>query len=794
MRAQVDRSLAAELEFDKVLELVAAHARTRVGRVVVRDLTNLPRDLSDRAASALLTNAVADLVEEDGVLLLAGVDEAVPWLEEDAPPPSEPRDLVALLTLARRAAAVRRRLETSEKAEFDDILSRLADTRMLVEKVAPRLGRDGTIADNASPELSRLRREIARARSDVLAELEAIRRSNTDVVTDAPPTMRRDRYCLPVRSSARTQLDGLLLDVSARGATSFVEPFGVVESNNRLAAAVAGEAREIQRILHEITRLFAEARDDLVAAVDVMAELDAVQARALFGKAVEGRIVVPGEGRDLVLLAARHPLLDERLSALRLQVFGDAERRDPDHRVVPLDFRMPEGINALVISGPNAGGKTVVLKTIGLMVLMCFSGIPLPTDEGTVIPDFDHIWCHIGDEQDVGADLSTFSGAMAATARLLDEAGPGTLVLFDEIGAGTDPLEGAAIGCALLEELGRRGGLTVVSTHLAAIALSASASEGMDNAAMEFDEDSARPTYALSMGRPGRSRALEIAHRMGVAEGVLTRARELLGGDHLELDRWLRRLETLEQELEAERVEVLDRQRLAERARREAERELVRLEAERRELPEKLAAEREELRRRAKTKLDKAIARLKKATDEHEALGRRRLQKLRDEALRLDLPEADSGGISPGGLAEGSRVRLALGGEGDLRAVRGSQAQVEVSGKMFWVPVTDLVVLDASPRQRRAKVEVVAADEIVREINLIGLDSERAREDLERFLDQAFTAGAPAVRVVHGHGAGILRRMVADVCRSHPAVRGYRHPPQHLGGSGATEVDLEVSG
>jgi DNA mismatch repair protein MutS2 len=455
---------------------------------------------------------------------------------------------------------------------------------------------------------------------------------------------------------------------------------------------------------------------------------------------------------------------------------------------------MPDGVNTLVISGPNAGGKTVVIKTLGLMVLMCFSGIPLPADEGTVIPGFDRIWCHIGDEQDVGADLSTFSGAMAATARLLDHAGPDTLVLFDEIGAGTDPLEGAAIGCALLEELGRRGGLTVASTHLAAIALSASAADGMDNAAMEFDEDSARPTYTLSMGRPGRSRALEIAHRMGVADGVLNRARELLGGEHLELDRWLRRLEKLEQELEAERVEVLEKQRLAERAQREAERELEKLEAERREVPEKLAAEREELRRRAKTKLDKAITRLQKATEEHEALGRRRLQKLRDEALRLDLAEVDTEGVSPQGLAKGARVRLALGGEGDVRVIRGSQAQVEISGKKLWVPVTELEVLKKAPPQRRSRVEVVAADEIAREINLIGLDSERAREDLERFLDQAFTAGAPAVRVVHGHGAGILRRMVADVCRSHPAVRGYRHPPQHLGGSGATEVELESGG
>jgi DNA mismatch repair protein MutS2 len=313
----------------------------------------------------------------------------------------------------------------------------------------------------------------------------------------------------------------------------------------------------------------------------------------------------------------------------------------------------------------------------------------------------------------------------------------------------------------------------------------------MDNAAMEFDEDSERPTYTLCMGRPGRSRALEIAHRMGVPESVLVRARELLGGEHLELDRWLRRLETLEQELEAERVEVAERQRMAERAQREAERELEKLEGERRELPEKLASEREELRRRAKDRLDRAITRLNKAAEEHEALGRRRLQKLREEAMRLELPERKVEAVAQHGLEEGARVRLAFGGEGDVRALRGSQAQVEISGKKLWVPAADLEVLKTQASQRSSQVRVVAAEETAREINLIGLDSERAREDLERFLDQALTTGAPTVRVVHGHGAGVLRRMVAEVCRSHPAVRGFRHPPQHLGGSGATEVELE---
>jgi DNA mismatch repair protein MutS2 len=787
----VERSVASELEFDKVLQLVAAHARTGVGRAVVERLSDHAGGREEYSRNARFTIAVQELLEDEDAFALAGIDEALPWLEEDSLPPSEPRDLLSLLTLARRVAAVARRLDSSENEILMEFARRLPDTSDLVGEVAPLLGRDGTVSDSASPELARLRREITRTRSAVVSELEGVRRASREIVTDAPPTMRRDRYCLPVRSSARSQMEGLLLDVSARGATSFVEPFAVVELNNKLTAAMAGERAEIQRILRRIIGLFSEAREDLAEAAEVLGELDAIQARVLFGRSCDGLVVVPGEGRELVLRGARHPLLDERLHGLRLQVFSDAERRDPDHQVVPLDFRMPEGVATLVVSGPNAGGKTVVLKTLGLMVLMCNRGIPLPVEEGTAVPRFTDLWCHIGDEQDVAADLSTFSGAMAATARLLEDADDGTLVLFDELGAGTDPLEGAALGCALLEELTGRAALTVVSTHLAAIALTASSTDTMENAAMEYDETSERPTYRLNFGRPGRSRALEIADRMGVSRTVLDRARELLGGDHLELDRWLGRLEALEQELEQERSEVAVRLREAESAHAEARREIERLEMQRRELPQKLATEREELRRRAKKKLDTAISKLKKAEAEREAIGRRRLQKLRDDALKLDLPGERAAAVPSDGLVVGARVRVALGGAGTLRELRGSRAKVDVAGKHLWVPVNELEVVAGPGPKNRAAVHLEAAEQVDRELNLIGLDSERAREGLERFLDQAFTAGSPSVRIVHGHGAGILRKMVADVCRSHPAVRGFKHPPRHLGGTGATEVEIE---
>ncbi len=788
-------SIASELEFDKVQQLVAAQARTGLGRRLVANGSNLPAP-EDSAELAEMTAAVVRLIDDDGQLGFAGLDDALPWLEPDAPAPTEPGDLLSLLTLARRVAAVRRRLLSAP--DDTDILhtlgDQLPDTTELVAAVAPKLGRDGTLSDDASPELQRLRKHAGRVRRDLLGQLEEVRRSHPDVVTDAPPTLRRERYCLPVRASARTRLPGLLLDTSSRGATAFVEPFAVVDLNNELANSAAREREEIRRIVAEIAAAFLHIREDLVWATEVMATLDAAQARAIFGRIVEGRVVVPRPGDELVLRGARHPLLDERLQLLRSEVFGDSEQRDPSHHVVPLDFSLSAEVRTLIISGPNAGGKTVTLKTIGLMVLMAANGIPLPADEGTTIPDLTQVWCHIGDEQNVAADLSSFSGAMTATARLLTHGDAGTLVLYDELGAGTDPLEGAALGLALLEELTRRGCLTVATTHLAPIALNAAGTDGMDNAAMGYDETNERPTYTLAMGRPGRSRAVEIARRTKIPDQILARAGDLLGGDHLELDRWLRRLEQVEGELEEQRLKLDAREREVSRRGEDLEREHAAFAAERNRAAAEAAAERDRLRRRAKERLDAALSRLDDAIEEHERLGKRRRQRLRDNAMDLgESPQTDTEAPGPAPVI-GARVRLSgLGGTGVLDDIRGERALVTSSGKRLWIELSEIEVLDGPAGvPSRPTIEVTTEDGPTGELVLLGLDSERGREELERFLDQAFTSGRRSVRVVHGHGTGVLRRMVADVCRSHPAVRSFKHPSRHLGGTGATEVELDI--
>jgi DNA mismatch repair protein MutS2 len=787
----------AELEFDTTMKLVAAHARTRPGRLLLASLGALP-SAEEAVRKASFNQALADLVGLDGPLPLGGIDEAAEWLEPDAPAPSEPREFVALLGLAKRVASIRRRLAgvADELSVLRDVADELPDTTELVATVSPLLGRDGRIPDDASPELARLRRASGRQRRELLQVLAGVRKAHGDAVTDAPPTLRRDRYCIPVRSGARSQLDGLLLDTSSSGATVFIEPFQAVQLNNGLAETAAKERHELQRILRVISDAFADAADELAGALEVLARLDAAQAMVLFGRAVEGRVVYPEAGVELRLARARHPLLDERLRDLRVEVSGDAELRREQRPVVPLDIAIPDELRTLVISGPNAGGKTVVLKTVGLMVLLCYHGVPIPVAAESTVPVFDHLWCHIGDEQDVTADLSTFSGAMAATARLLRDTGEGTLVLYDELGAGTDPMEGAALGCALLESLNRSGATTIATTHLASISMVASSSEGFDNAAMEYDEDNELPTYRMVVGRPGRSRALEIARRMGIERGVVERAEELLGGEHLELDRWLRRLEVLEGEIVEERAAISAREAEIAGLEQSARIELARLEQERARMPMELERQREALKVRAKKQLDRATAKLEKATRDLKPLGRRSIQKLRDEALDLGSRSRPAPASEPEGPVKGDRVRLTLlGGEGLVDSVRGSQVSVVVGNKRVWVPVSDLEILRRPPGQEKKRVvHVEVTEEAPRELMLIGMDSERGRDEVEKALDQAFSAGARMIRIVHGHGTGTLRRMVADVCRRHPAVRSFKHPPGNRGGRGATEVELEESG
>ena len=775
----------AAVELDRVLRLVGSFARSEAGRREVQ--ATPPRFSAGEGSQAFaLASEVQRLVAEVGTLGFAGLDAAE--LLADAAP-SDAADLARVIVLVR--AIVTTRDTVTGAALAAGPLAGLGLSLPLLQPLLAfcelRLAPDGAVLDTASPILAQARAARERGRQAIVAALDELRRGRRELAD--PFTVRRERYCLPVPVHDRAALPGLVLDVSASGATAFVEPFAVVELNNTLAEATARAREEEERVLREVAAAFARHRADLIAGAATLATLDAYQARILFGQYTGGTLLPPGTGARVRLLAARHVLLEPALATLRAEVLGEAGNTLP---VVPLDLDFPAGARVVLLSGPNAGGKTVALKTLALTALMTQTGIPVLADPASTLPSLSGVWCHVGDEQDLLSDLSTFSAAMRATTALLAGADADTLVLYDELGSGTDPEEGAALAAAVLEELARRRCWTLATAHLATVAAHVEQLPGAVNAAMGYDERSGRPTYTLRMGAPGRSRGLAIARRCGLPEPLLERARSLLSSAFLALDSYLARLQEEASRLATERASLAALEQAAAAARAAADAEGERLALARAETGARLAAERERLRQRADEQLRAALAELQQARERGEMPSKKRAAALRRTALALgdsdDTPAAPSAEF-----AVGATVRVSgLPGEATVRSLAGERVEITLAGKRLWVERASCAPVAAAPPPRAAEVAITAAgDDEAREIKLIGLTQEEARESLEQFLDHALVVGARRVRVVHGHGSGTLRRMVRDFLARHPAVASFAHPPQHRGGTGVTEAELE---
>ena len=674
----------------------------------------------------------------------------------------------------------------------------MPDLQDLVDAASRIIGPDGAVRDDASPELASLRRRLRRRRSEVAARLEKMLETRRDALADAVVVLRNDRYCLPVSASARSRVAGIVHDRSGSGHTIFIEPLEVVEANNELALSVAEERREVERLLTSLGRAVLDRTEDLVSAVEQVAELDALEAAAEFGALADARVPELSDDGTWALVRARHPLLDARLSGLRQRALGETRAAK---EAVPLDLELKPQTRLLVVSGPNAGGKTVVLKTAGLLSLMAQAGIPVPAGAGTRLPVFGAISTEIGDAQQILADRSTFSSSMETLAAILEAGAPDQLALVDEIGSATDPEEGGALAVAFLEEYLSRGGRAIVTTHLSAIKAFTEARSDAVGAAMEFDEATGRPTYRLHPGLSGRSRALSVAERQGLPERVLARAREILGAawerrDRAESDAEaaLERLRTAEQELNLER----------EAARKEAER---------------LAAERASTARQRERMLEDGLAGFERATKELARRVETEIEAIREDAARratesaahlLARAEAESAVdvvlearedriARARALVPGDRARLrGTRTEGAVESVEGETAWLSVGGKRMRVPLEELertagrVAEHLSPRPSpRAAGRGSEEPGSPPEVNVIGRRLDEAIEEVEKALDGALAAGADRFRVVHGHGTGRLREGLRDHLRKHPSVSRLRAADPREGGNGATIVDIK---
>lgn len=779
------------LELPRLLALVASEARTDLGAAWLAALLPAPSRVElegRRAAYEEVDRLVADapLVPSLEAAPLAPLAERL----GSARPPLDGPEILLLAHVLRAAGEAARRIGAADPPcpELARRLVGLDDPGPLVRRIEAVLDRRGQVRDDASPKLVELRRRVQQARERIYRRLESIAGESPELVGEETVPLRAGRLMLMVHPAARARRQGLVHGRSASGKSLYFEPIEVVEENNTLQSAVEDQEAERRRLLQELLAALTAERPLVERLLGLTAELDALEAARRFARAAGARLVELAPPGRLRLVGARHPLLDPRLAGLRRRALGASGH---EREVVPLDLELAGERRVLVVTGPNAGGKTVALKCVGLLALAAQSGLPVPVEAGSEIPWFASVVATVGDEQDLLADRSTFSGRLARLGEAWAAASPVNLALLDELGSGTDPEEGAALARALLEEVVARGGLGLVTTHLATLAAAAMETPGAACAAMEFEAASGKPTFRLRPGAPGGSEALALARRLGLPRAWIVRAEALLGPEHRDLTRLLAEVEATRQRLAADAAEAREQAAAASLAAARLDRERATLEAERRSVGRRLREELDAFRQRVQRDLSGELARLRA---EFAAGKRRAAADAAAARLLAGAPELDRTDETGSGeeLEVGGRVRhRGLGWTGVLERLDGGRASVLVGGKRLTAGAGELVALGAPPPKRGTATATMTAEETSPELQLIGMRVEEALEVLDGWLDRALAAGGKEVRVVHGHGTGRLRSGVRAHLDRHPAVATHRPGAPNEGGNGATVVTLK---
>jgi len=774
--------------------LVARDTHSPMGRERALALTPL-------ADAAAIRAALAETADARAAIGVAGpppwgvIPDVRPTLERVRAPGAvaDGAELAGLLPLLEAAGRLRgygRGIAVAAPDLSREFL-RLPALAPLAERIARAIDADGAVRDEASAALRRLRQKARDLRRDIVRRLEGyFHGAGADALFhERYVTVRNGRYVLPLLAAAKGRFRGIVHDRSQSGATLFVEPEAMVEANNELVQATREEEAEVLRVLAELTDAVREGAPELAELLDGAARLDLIFARAALADRMDA--VPPemdaGAARAVELREARHPLL-------LAQAW-----QEPERRVVPVDLFLDAEHPLLVITGPNAGGKTVALKTLGLLALMAQAGCHVPARVGARLPVFSGVFAIVGDDQSVAENLSTFSAFVRQLRQMLDAVDDRALVLLDELGAGTDPDDGAALAQAVLEELAERGALCLASTHLEPLKGFAATHPRARNASVEFDGERLEPTFRLVYDRPGQSYALAIGARLGLPAELIARARSHRTTQGHALQELIARLDARDRR-DAERAALI--------ARREAEtagllaRAQGELEAARAEARERIAQAGAEAQRHlieARRAVNREWDALKRTERSRESLDRSR-RWLVEASRQLAVPAGDEPESAPGAEpAPGDRVEVPhLGLKGEVLSIDGATAAVRAGAITVKVPVPALrLVGRATARPAEAgratvHVQAPAAGRVAGELHLIGRTTDEARDLLEKYLDDAFISGLATVRVVHGKGTGALRRTVHELLAAHPLVTEHRGGAPHEGGDGATVASLKV--
>ena len=809
---------AAALEWTRLRDHLAGRTQSPLGRAHVMALEPT-RDLQTIERAQQLTAELRIFLAAGGTFAFGGLFDATALLDKARIPGAslEPLDLRRIAELAEHIADWR--VLVAEPPDYIqgkwDAITALSEPVLLtnfyklLQLISGKIDPDGTLTDDASPELGRIRKAMDRQHKQIQDSLRRQLRAVSDAggAQEDLITVRGDRFVIPVKAEFRRRVPGVVHGSSSSGQTVFVEPMETIEQNNELVRLLDEEQAEVHRILVTMTEAVGEQAGSIARGTEVLAEVEAHYAYAKFAQALD--CVRPvftdgkprGEDGALLLDAARHPMLDLRMRAEKA-------------KIVPLTLGLPGVSKQLIISGPNTGGKTVALKTVGLLALMAQAGLPVPAARAR-LPIFSAVYADIGDAQSIERNLSTFSAHISHVNQIAREADARSLVLLDELGSATDPEEGAALAVAIAERFLTMGAWSMITTHLTSLKIyAAKHGGGVVNAAVGFDERTLAPTYELRMGVPGASSGINIAERLGLDPAMIRAARASVTTQSADIARFLDDLHTQLIAVAKERADIRAREQAVERERQRLETEgRIEQRQRARELEVKLASLMKEFefqmrdsikgmedktaQRKASAEADRRVARLK-----------REFQESFNQAVVAHVSGADrkDPAAQPHvvrSVGVGDMVMLkSMGREAKVeRTLDNGGYEVSIGPMKMRVPRDDIAkVTVPAPKQspiqaaskRGISVQAREPDTVPGEINVIGRTADEARDEVERFLDQAFLAGRPSVRVVHGTGMGILRRTLRDYLKRHPHVVSVTEPPYNEGGQGATLVELKA--
>lgn len=806
------------LEFERLREILLTYCRSGLGRQRVASLHPVT-DVNWIRGQHQLAEEVRQFLQAGGTFEFHGLTDNRELLKKSGITGAalEIAEFQEVLRWADRADEWRA-LAMNPPASLEagwpaihEVSESLADFTLLLRFFRGKILPDGTLDDRASQELARLRREVEKQKREIQTSLRNYLRHLTEggAVQEELITIRGERFVIPVKVDQRRRVNGVVHGASSSGQTVFVEPLETIEHNNELVRLLEDENAEVHRILLEMTSRIAEAADALDQALDVLSEIELQFAKARFARdyeCVRPTMHADGASARFSLANARHPVLERNLKL-------------HDRRVVPMTLTLEGADRQLIISGPNTGGKTVGLKTVGLLVLMAQSGISVPA-ESADLPVFDAVFADIGDYQSIEQNLSTFSAHVSNIDFISKTASARSLVLLDELGSATDPEEGAALAVAIAKHFLDLGATSIISTHHTALKIYAANTPGVVNAAVGFDQQTLRPTYELKVGVPGASAGINIAQRLGLNTHIISAARQRLAGQTQDIASFLDQLHQQLDAIEVERTEL--RRREQDVAREKSRLELEGLKDQRqqvREMEKKLENLLREFEYQAREAVnavqDRATAqKLSKDAERRITRLRREFKEQFDSTVVAHRSGADRGdpNARPGEVkqvSEGDIVRLkSIGRDAFVkRKIDENTFEVEAGIMKMRVPRSDIASLVKSSAMEKAMTPVAAArargisvslkneDEALSvpgEINVIGQTVDDATREVDKFVDRAFLAGLPRVRVIHGGGMGILRKALRQFLKSHPHVATVIEPPQNEGGAGATVVELRL--